>query len=151
MTKSFDVDSELIRKLAQLLEQTGLSEIEFESEGSRIRVAKGAPGLVTATQTVPVPQSPPPARGPVERPQQETNAGLTITSPMVGTAYLSPEPGAPPYVEVGDAVAEDQIIMLIEAMKTFNPIRAPKSGTILQVLIDDLTPVEFGEELIVMD
>ena len=137
MTGAFDV--ELIRKLADLLRETGLAEIECEDQGRRIRVRRAvatAPAAAPAPETVPA-EAPP--------------AGLTIASPMVGTAYLASEPGAAPFVREGDAVSEGQTIMLIEAMKTYNPVRAPRDGTVARILVGDATPVEFGEELMILE
>lgn len=136
MTDAFDV--ELIRKLADLLHETGLAEIECEDQGRRIRVRRAAAPVAAAPspQTVPAEAAP---------------AGLMIASPMVGTVYLAPEPGAAPFVREGDAVSEGQTIMLIEAMKTYNPVRAPRDGTVARILVGDATPVEFGEELMILE
>lgn len=138
MTDAFDVD--LIRKLADLLRETGLAEIECEDQGRRIRVSR-------AVAAAPVAAAPSPETAPAEAPP----AGLTISSPMVGTVYLAPEPGAAPFVAEGAAVSEGQTIMLIEAMKTYNPVRAPRDGTVARILVGDATPVEFGEELMILE
>ena len=139
MTGAFDV--ELIRKLADLLRETGLAEIECEDQGRRIRVRRAVAAAPAAAA------APPPEIVPAEAPP----AGLTIASPMVGTAYLASEPGAAPFVREGDAVSEGQTIMLIEAMKTYNPVRAPRDGTVARILVGDATPVEFGEELMILE
>ena len=138
MTDAFDVD--LIRKLADLLRETGLAEIECEDQGRRIRVSRAVAAAPVAA--APSPETAPPEAAP---------AGLTISSPMVGTVYLSPEPGAAPFVAEGGAVSEGQTIMLIEAMKTYNPVRAPRDGTVARILVGDATPVEFGEELMILE
>ena len=143
MTGEFNVD--LIRKLADLLDETGLTEIEYENKGRRIRVCRAAaPTVAAATVAAPAPET-------VSAEASGSPAGLTITSPMVGTVYLAPEPGAAPFVREGDDVSEGQTIMLIEAMKTYNPVRAPRDGTIARILIGDATPVEFGEELMILE
>ena len=146
----FDVDEAPVRKLAQLLKDTGLSEIEFESEGKRIRVNSGRisttmSGSVetSAMQSVAAPAAASPARpdGPP--------AGA-LTSPMVGTAYLSPEPGAQAFVKAGDRVNKGQTVLIIEAMKVMNPILAPTAGVVKDILISDGQPVEFGEALLII-
>ena len=148
----FDVDGDLVRKLSALLEETGLSELEFASGDQSIRVARTprqaagqipapAPGQATGQPTAAV--APEPAA-------EETAAG-TVTAPMVGTVYLSPEPGAPPFVQPGDVVAEGQTLLLIEAMKTFNPVRSPSSGKIQRILVADSSPVEYGEALMILE
>jgi len=142
-----------VRELADILNETGLTEIELEREGLRIRVAK------TAGAAVVPPYAPPPlAAAPVaSAPPAATAeapavppAGETVTSPMVGTVYLQPQPGAPAFVRVGDQVSAGQTLLLIEAMKTMNPIPAPKAGTVVELLVDDAQPVEFGEALAVI-
>lgn len=139
----FDVDEALVRKLAALLKDTGLSEIEFESEGKRIRVNSGA--TAAPAHTVPVAAAPAAAPAKAEGPP----AGA-LTSPMVGTAYLSPEPGAAQFVKSGDRVNKGQTVLIIEAMKVMNPIQAPVSGTVKDILIADGQPVEFGEALMII-
>ena len=144
----FDVDEALVRKLAALLKDTGLSEIEFESEGKRIRVNSGAgAGAVhfPVAGAAPVATAPAAPAAKAEGPP----AGA-LTSPMVGTAYLSPEPGAAPFVKAGDRVNKGQTVLIIEAMKVMNPIQAPVSGTVKDILISDGQPVEFGEALLII-
>lgn len=143
MTGAFDVD--LIRKLADLLHETGLAEIECEDEGRRIRVSRAVAAAPVAAAPVAA------ASSPETVPAEATPTGLTIESPMVGTVFLAPEPGAAPFVREGDAVSEGQTIMLIEAMKTYNPVRAPRDGIVLRILVGDATPVEFGEELMILE
>tara|TARA_R110000787_G_scaffold212324_3_gene322024 strand:+ start:46 stop:504 length:459 start_codon:yes stop_codon:yes gene_type:complete len=151
MASNFDVDPKLVRKLSKLLEETGLSEIEYESEGRRIRIARQ---IGVAAVAAPSAASPLPLPVPVEAvaagETEPRAAGIAVTSPMVGTVFLSPEPGAEVFVKVGDTVSEGQTLMLIEAMKTYNPVRAPRSGKIVQILVSDSTPVEFGEELMIV-
>jgi len=145
----FDVDADLVRKLAELLEETGLSEVEYESGGQRIRVCRGA-GAAAAAAIAPVPAGaagpPPPAAG--------TSADAlpvgAVVSPMVGTAYVAPEPGAAPYVKIGDRVAEGDTLLVVEAMKVMNPIAAPHGGMVVEVLVSDGRPVEYGEVLMVV-
>ncbi len=150
------VDNNLIRELAALLDETGLSEIEWEAEGQRVRVAKhgGAAPIargpeptaepVTKQQPVPPPPAPAPAMDDASHPG-------AVTSPMVGTAYLSPEPDARPFVQAGDTVAEGQTLLIVEAMKMMNPIPAPRSGKVAQVLVSNGAPVEYGEVLVIID
>ena len=145
-------DQDLIRELASLLEETGLSEIEIEREGLRVRVARQhivsattvAPSLVAAQATA----AGPPAKAASEDPAKHPGC---VKSPMVGTAYLAPEPGAPPFIEVGARVAQGQTILIIEAMKTMNHIPAPKAGTVTAILVGNGHPVEFGEPLVIIE
>jgi acetyl-CoA carboxylase biotin carboxyl carrier protein len=140
-------DKDLIRELADLLGETGLSEIEIEHEGKRVRVAR------TVTVSAPLAaDAPRTAREPAERGGKDDHHHPgTVHSPMVGTAYRSPEPGAPPFVEVGTRVTAGQTILIIEAMKTMNHIPAPHAGTVLAVLVDDGQPVEYAEPLAVIE
>ena len=142
----FDVDEDLLRKLAKLLTETGLSEIEFESGGHRIRVNRTMTVQSMAPQPAPIPASPQPgvAPGPAGIPDG------ALVSPMVGTAYLAAEPGGTPFVRVGDKVKKGQTLLIIEAMKVMNPIPAPEAGVIEAVLINDGQPVEYGEALLVI-
>ena len=147
MAEAFDIDADLVRKLADLLEETGLGEIEYEVHGARIRVAR--PGTVAvaappAAVAAPAAESARPAAVP------ESHPG-TITSPMVGTVYLSPAPGEPPLVRVGDTVSAGQPLMLIEAMKTFNEVKAPHGGTVYRINVINGQPVEFGELLAIVE
>ena len=150
---SFSPDA--IKALAEILRQTDLTEIELVEKDSRIRVAREvtvAAPVVTqmaapAMQAVPAPVSaPPPAAA--EAPLSHANA---VTSPMVGVAYLSPEPGAAPFITQGQHVSAGQTLLLIEAMKTFNQIKAPKAGTVTRILVESGTPVEYGEPLVVIE
>jgi acetyl-CoA carboxylase biotin carboxyl carrier protein len=148
---TFDIDGDLVRKLAGLLDETGLTEIEFAEGEKRIRVTKGgaAPAFYTQAPAASTPApaattSPPAALGVSSHPG-------SLTSPMVGTAYVSSEPGGSPFVRVGDSVKAGQTVLIIEAMKVMNPIKAPKAGTVSQVLVGDAQPVEFGEILMIIE
>jgi acetyl-CoA carboxylase biotin carboxyl carrier protein len=141
-------DKDLIRELAELLEETGLTEIEIEHEGRRVRVART---VTVGPGALPI-DAGPAAREAGERGgKEEHHHPGTVHSPMVGTAYRSPEPGAPPFVEAGSKVTAGQTILIIEAMKTMNHIPAPHAGTVLAVLVDDGQPVEYAEPLAVIE
>jgi len=146
-------DSGLVRSLASLLDETNLSEIEYESDGTRIRVARqitygavapAAAPVAAAPAAAPIAAAPAPAADPANHPG-------ALKSPMVGVTYLAPEPGKPNFVAVGDTVAVGQTICLIEAMKTYNPIRAGSAGKITQILVEDGSPVEYGEVLVIIE
>ncbi|HWA50900.1 MAG TPA: acetyl-CoA carboxylase biotin carboxyl carrier protein [Dongiaceae bacterium] len=142
----FDIDEALIRKLANLLKETGLTEIEFETDDARIRVNAGGTGpAMVAAPVIAAPAATAASAAAAEGP-----AAGSVSSPMVGTAYLSPEPNAAAFVKVGDRVAKGQTILIIEAMKVMNPIPAPHAGTVTQILVQDGQPVEFGEPLMVI-
>ncbi len=147
------VDSEAIRELARLLHENGLAEIEVEQDDYKIRVSRerGAPREVAAAVVAPAPPPAPapPAEGPPAR-DLASHPGL-VKSPMVGTAYRAPEPGARPFVDTGQPVREGETVMIVEAMKTMNQIVAPRSGTIAQILVEDGQPVEYGEPLLVIE
>ena len=134
------IDGDAIRELARLLEETGLSEIELRDGDRTIRVARG--GVVTAAP--PLPQG-----APAPAAVEDTETGA-ITSPMVGTIYLAPSPGEAPFIAVGAVVAEGDTLFIVEAMKTMNPILAPRPGTITRILANDAQPVEFGEVLAIL-
>ena len=148
----FDVDSDLIRRLAALLEETGLSEIELGDGDHRLRVARGGVRDIIQVETTP-PSAPPPGVGETA-PAASAAPGApppgAVPSPMVGTVYLAPEPNAAPFVSVGDKVAKDDILFVIEAMKVMNPIRSPRAGTVLEIMVENGGPVEFGETLLVI-
>jgi acetyl-CoA carboxylase biotin carboxyl carrier protein len=146
----FDVDEALIRKLAELLEQTGLTEIEYENGPQRIRVNKQTVAAATAAVSAAAAPAAAPAPVAAKTATDGPPAGA-VTSPMVGTVYLSAEPGASPFVKVGDRVTKGQTLVIIEAMKVMNPIPAPAGGTVREVLISDGRPVEYGEVLMVID
>jgi acetyl-CoA carboxylase biotin carboxyl carrier protein len=146
------VDAAAIRQLAALLDETGLGEIEIEQDGSRLRVSRlGTGGMHSAPYQLAPPTSAavePPTSDPGARPSGPHPG--TLTSPMVGTAYVGPSPGAPPFIKLGDEVKEGQTLLIVEAMKTMNPIVAPASGRILEIFVRDAQPVEFGEPLLVI-
>jgi acetyl-CoA carboxylase biotin carboxyl carrier protein len=144
------VDTGAIRELAELLAETGLTEIEIEQGGQRLRVSRhAAPGVSYVESRAPAPVAAPVATD-APAPKRDGHAAGTITSPMVGTVYLSPEPGKPVFVNVGDTVKEGDTLLIVEAMKTMNPILAPRGGTIREICIQDSQPVEFGQALIVI-
>ena len=151
------IDARLVRRLADILTETGLSEIEVEHSGLKIRVAKtltAAP--MQMMQAAPMAAAPAPvaasasSSASAEAAAPARAGGDEVKSPMVGSVYLQPEPGAEPFVKVGDTVAAGQTLMIIEAMKTMNPIPAPKAGKIVAILVEDGQPVEFGEPLAVI-
>jgi acetyl-CoA carboxylase biotin carboxyl carrier protein len=146
------IDPRMVRRLADILIETGLSEIEVEHDGQRIRVAReitAAPATVyaAAPQVAPAPVQ---TAAPVVVAEAPAR-GEQVKSPMVGTIYLRPQPDAEPFVRVGDRVAEGQTLLIVEAMKTMNPIPSPKAGVILEILVDDAEPVEFGAPLVVIE
>ncbi len=146
-----EIDEALIRRLASLLEETGLGEIEYADGDRRIRVtgrAAAAPAAAAAPSPAAAPRKEAPP-GATEVPEAATEDA--VVAPMVGTVYVSPEPGALPFVQPGDTVAAGDTLLLIEAMKTFNPIRAPRAGRVARILVSDAAPVEFGEALIVLE
>jgi acetyl-CoA carboxylase biotin carboxyl carrier protein len=140
----------VVRSLAVLLDETGLTEIEVEQSGLRVRVARQlVPQPAHPAVTVPLnPGALPAAAGALVDPAQHPGV---VTSPMVGTAYRSPEPGAKPFIEVGSVVEVGDTLLIIDAMKTMNQIPAPRSGTVVQILFEDAQPVEFGEPLLIIE
>ena len=152
------LDTGLVRELASILRDADLGEVEIEHEGLRIRVSKSganAPAPIQyAAPAAAVPANPAPAAAAPAAAEAAPAAAATknaITSPMVGTVYLSPEPGAKAFVSVGDKVKKGDTLMLVEAMKTFNPVEAPIAGTVKEIIVSDSQPVEFGEPLIVIE
>ena len=159
------IDTQVVRELAAIMRDTGLAEIEVEVGEMRLRLARpgaGAPAMVAAAPApalLPAPtyyaqEAPPPVPSPSAPPGHGGHAAAhpgAVTSPLVGTAYLSPEPGAPAFVKVGDTVTEGQTILVVEAMKTFNPIPAPRAGKVTAILVTDAQPVEFGAPLLILE
>jgi len=143
----FQLDEDLIRSLAELLHETGLDEIEYEAEGRRVRVGRNA-GMAVQAPVVAAPAGPSAAAA---ASGEEAPPAGTVTSPMVGTVYLASEPGATPFVKVGDTVREGQTLMIIEAMKVMNPLPSPRAGKVTRVFVRDGQPVEFGEPLIIVE
>ncbi|MHB8528863.1 MAG: acetyl-CoA carboxylase biotin carboxyl carrier protein [Caulobacteraceae bacterium] len=150
-------DLTLVRALAEVLDETGLSEIELDRGGTRIRVARHAPGAGMTMVGVPtgpgapaLPASPGRAAG-TGGEAETTRGGEIVRSPMVGTVYFQPQPGAEPFAKPGDLVSEGQTLLLVEAMKTMNPITAPRTGRVAEFLVSDGQPVEYGEPLVVLE
>lgn len=143
-------DPEAIRELARILTETGLTEIEVSDKDRRLRVVRAAAAPVLPTTYAAPPPAPAEATPLADGPDDLADDPGTVTSPMVGIAYLSPDPGAPPYVHAGQAVQAGQTVLLIEAMKTFNQIKAPRSGTVTRVLVASGEPVEYGQPLVVI-
>jgi acetyl-CoA carboxylase biotin carboxyl carrier protein len=143
------VDHDVIRELAKLLDETGLTEIEYQRDGTSIRVARHAAApagrtFIADAEPVPSPSAAPASADPAQHPG-------AVTSPMVGTAYLASSPDAKPFVEVGSQVKAGDTLIIIEAMKTMNQIPAPRSGTVTQILVENGQPVEFGEALLIIE
>ena len=150
---SIQFDPEAIRSLANILRDAGLTEIEIVEADRRIRVtraaaAAAAPMTAAVAMPVPVPEAAPPAAMPAA---EDVAPAGAITSPMVGVAFLSPDPGSPPFVSPGQTVTAGQTVMLIEAMKTFNQIKATKAGTVGTIMVTNGQPVEYGQPLLVID
>jgi acetyl-CoA carboxylase biotin carboxyl carrier protein len=145
-----DSDQELIRNLAKLLNETGLTEIELERDGLRVRVARSreVAQIVSAPATV---VAAPISAAAVAAPADASKHPGAVTSPMVGTAYMGPAPGAKPFIEVGSKVAAGETLMIVEAMKTMNQIPAPRAGTVTRILVEDGKPVEYGEPLLIIE
>ena len=157
-TSKTKLDAGMVRELAAILREADLGEVEVEHEGLRIRVSKAtsmapvAPAVVQApVAAAPVAAAPVAAAPAAAAPAAAAAPSNAITSPMVGTVYLSPEPGSKAFVNVGDKVKKGDTLMLIEAMKTFNPVTAEAAGTVKEILVADAQPVEFGEALIVVE
>ena len=147
------IDHDLIRDLARLLDETGLNEIEIEQEGLRIRVGRQAPIVHASAAAFHVPPPPmvAPAPAALETPGDPMTHPGVVTSPMVGLAYLAPEPGARPFVDVGSVVKAGETLLIIEAMKTMNQIPAPRGGKVVRILVTNGQPVEYGEALVVIE
>ena len=141
------VDHEFIRELTKLLDETGLTEIEIEQDGQRVRVARNVAARAAAAPA-PVPLAVPEMAAP---PLDLAKHPGVVNSPMVGTAYAAPEPGAKPFIEIGSKVKVGDTLLVVEAMKTMNQIPAPRAGTVIQILFEDGQPVEFGEPLVIIE
>jgi acetyl-CoA carboxylase biotin carboxyl carrier protein len=149
------VDTDLVRDLAKVLAEQNLTEIEVEHGDLRLRIAR----TVQAAPAQTIAYAPAPAAAPAAAPvAPAAPAALdhradprAVVSPMVGTAYLSPEPGSAVFVKVGDTVSEGQTLLIVEAMKTFNPIAAPRAGKVVQIIVADAQPVEYGEPLLLLE
>ena len=150
-----NIDTALVRELAELLNETGLTEIEVEDDDRKIRVSRGAVAVaapVHAAAPAPVAAAPAPVTAAPAAPEPATGPDMknAVKSPMVGTCYLTPEPGAAPFVSVGQAVKEGDTLLIVEAMKVMNPITAPRAGTVTAILIETAQPVEFDQPLVVI-
>jgi len=143
------IDSKLVRQLAELLTETGLTEIEVEEAGRKIRVSRGGGVALAASPAAAAPAAATPAEGSAPAESAPAVEGA-IKSPMVGTAYLSSEPGAAPFVSVGDAVKPGDTLLIVEAMKVMNPITATKGGTVRAILVENAQPVEYDQPLVVI-
>lgn len=141
------VDFDLIRELAALLHETDLTEIEVGDDDNRIRIARGA---VAAAIAPAAPTAAPAAVAPAAETGKNAAPDGAVPSPMVGTVYLSAEPGSPQYIRVGDRVSEGDTLLIVEAMKVMNPITAPRGGTVKEILVENQQPIEFGQPLIVL-
>lgn len=156
MAEKFIVDGDSVRGLAKLLDETGLTEIEYQVGTQRVRVVRASQQATVAHYAPP----PPPPQSNANNSSSPINLiassdtpapqGDVIPSPMVGTAYLSSEPGAPPFFKVGDLVKKGDTLLIVEAMKVMNPIRAPRDGKIAEICVLDAKPVEFGEPLVIL-
>ena len=160
LANAVEIDAALVRQLADILNDTSLTEIEVERGELRIRVAReitAAPVMqyAAAPQFAAQPQAAPAAAAPVSMPSDPATivakAGETVKSPMVGTAYLQASPEAAPFVKVGDTVKKGQTLVIVEAMKTMNPIQAPRDGVVAEILVGDAQPVEYGEPLVLLE
>jgi acetyl-CoA carboxylase biotin carboxyl carrier protein len=146
------IDARLVRQLADILTETGLSEIEVERDDLKIRVAKTLTAAPAAVQYAAAPVAVAAAAPAGDAaPAAVERKGDVVNSPMVGTVYLQPQPDSPPFVKVGDTVTAGQTLLIVEAMKTMNPIPAPRGGKIVEIIVQDAQPVEFGEPLIVIE
>jgi acetyl-CoA carboxylase biotin carboxyl carrier protein len=148
-----ETEFDLIRRLADILNETGLSEIELDRKGNRVRVARAMASVSAAVQSPPVTAHHAPAQPTTAAPPSAADSDHpgTVKSPMVGTVYRSPAPGAPPFVDVGAEIKEGQVLLVIEAMKTMNQIPAPRAGRVTHIFVDDGHPVEYGEPLVVIE
>ena len=145
------VDAGAVRELAKLLKETGLTKIEIEHNGARIRVSRASgASATTVTMAAPAPAPAAAAPAPTATPAPSGPPAGAVPSPMVGTVYLAPEPGKPPFVSVGKSVKEGDTLFIVEAMKTMNAITAPRGGTVKEICVADGTPVEFGQTLAVI-
>ncbi|MGE7369765.1 acetyl-CoA carboxylase biotin carboxyl carrier protein [Neorhizobium sp. NPDC001467] len=154
--KKSGIDKVLIRDLANILNDADINEIEIEQDDMRIRVSRSAPQYIQApvmaaaapVAAAPVAASAPAVAAPAASPRDNVNA---VPAPMVGTVYLSPAPGAAPFIQVGATVKEGQTLLIIEAMKTMNQIPSPRSGVVKEIIVNDAQPVEYGEPLVIVE
>ena len=155
--KHAEIDAALVRQLAEILNETDLTEVEVERGDLKIKVKRSVTVAAAPVQyaAAPAPVAAPAAAAPAAMPSDPATivarAGEEVKSPMVGTAYLQPAPEAPPFVQPGDKVKKGQTLLIVEAMKTMNPIQAPRDGVVVEILVGDAQPVEFGEPLVVLE
>jgi acetyl-CoA carboxylase biotin carboxyl carrier protein len=147
---SMRIDPALVRELAELLTSNDLNEIEVEDGDRKIKVRRDPPVVAAALAPPPAAAAPAAAPAAAAAPAEEEVSGEVVKSPMVGTAFLSPEPGAKPFVSVGDPVKQGDTLLIVEAMKVMNPITAPKAGTVKKINVSDGQPVEFDQPLVVL-
>lgn len=148
------IEGSLVKQLASILDETALTEIEYEAGGVRVRVARhhgGGGGAAPITYAAPAAVLAAPVAAAAAAPADPASHPGTVKSPMVGMCYLLPEPGAAPFAKVGDSVAEGQTLCLIEAMKTFNPVKAPRAGKVVKIVVENGAPVEYGEPLLIIE
>ncbi|MFZ0053990.1 MAG: acetyl-CoA carboxylase biotin carboxyl carrier protein [Pseudolabrys sp.] len=145
------IDRDLIHELTALLDETGLTEIEIEQDGKRVRVARAAAISTVPSAAVRVEVAPQPGAEAAVKPIDPSKHPGVVISPMVGTAYAAPEPGGKPFIDIGGKVKAGDTLLIVEAMKTMNQIPAPRAGTVIQVLFEDGQPVEFGEPLVIIE
>ena len=156
-TKKSEIDQKMIRDLAGILNETKLTEIEVEIGDMKVRVSRQASGMQTYAVPAPASEAPRAAEAKSASAESASSAAKaaasknTVTSPMVGTAYMASAPGAKPFIEVGQSVREGQTLLIIEAMKTMNQIPSPRAGKVIEILFEDMQPVEFGEPLVVVE
>ncbi|HZT51489.1 MAG TPA: acetyl-CoA carboxylase biotin carboxyl carrier protein subunit [Stellaceae bacterium] len=146
--RELTVDGDLVRALAALLHETGLREIDYAEGDRRIRVVRDTPEAAGAVRIAASPAAAPAQAAPSAAAAEHPGA---VKAPMVGTAYLAPQPGAPPFVTPGETVREGQVLMLIEAMKVMNQIPAPRAGRVVEILVADGAPVEYGQALLILE
>lgn len=155
MSTKFTIDQEAVRLLADVLNETDLTEIEYVMGDKKIRVVRGSEMAPLSMMQAMIPAPQPGSGEPIPQSAPLTDKAVrhpgAVESPMVGTAYLASEPGASPFVQIGDIVNQGDTLLIVEAMKVMNPIRAPRSGKITQILVKDGSPVEFGEVLMILD
>ena len=153
--KGFELDEALLRQLADVMAETGLTEIEMADGERSLRVAKQAAAAAMVPAAMPAAVAPAPAATADSATASSSGSGYAdadlLNSPMVGTGYLSPEPGAAPFIKVGDQVTPDKTVMIIEAMKVMNPITAPRAGKITQIIVQNEQPVEFDQPLVIIE
>ena len=146
-----EIDEELVKNLARLLEENNLTEIEYGRDGWHIRVGRGGGVTVSESRRVSLDADTSPGAAPGPDASSAADNPNAVTSPMVGVVFTGPDSDSPPFVKLGDEITEGQTLLLIEAMKVFNPITAPKSGRVTEILVANGAPVEFGEPLLILE